>query len=921
MLSFLTTAETSCVRQTVEILVGGRNVSEADMVATVCKDRVPDVTVHHANVVHVLWTINTHPKDYYEKEGEFFYIPVLGFRLRFSFHEKTTPLLQQLPSGLWNCSVPQWPEFKSHFRCNYDTECAGAEDETDCPYTGHCPPGLVQADGRCYIYDNPRGAISWLEANILCAERYGGYLASFNTRQEWLEVMSAFRLVKSRIKYFVGLRTADAGKHTILVCDYRADCTDSSDEDFCVFDPCNTDQTKCGASKQCVESDEVCDGPVDCADDSDERNCGRERSEIIKTESQAASVTSSWQQRIHGGQTLNLIQIISIKPPCSEDLFQCVEDGYCFDVQFRCNGVQDCPGGQDEAGCADYSCPGMYRCRGSRVCYRADKLCDGFGDCPQQDDELFCDLHCPSNCTCYGLAYTCPRVFPVDQFPHLRYLDAGDSGLTARHVNHSSLLIHLSLARCGLLYLGNLTLPNLRSLDLSGNSLSAVSIDEINRLQNLQKLILADSPLTSILLTAQSSLNLRYLDLSHVQMASLTVRIHLPFLQFLNLSFTGLDDVQGTGFQSLSTLRTIDLRGCPLTHFPRHIFRDLQQLRTVFAGTYRMCCQETLPSGFNPQNCHSPEDAVSACERLLKYDSHSVLVAVLAAVSIIGNALGFVVRVSKRTTSRSQQVFFLSHLCASDFINGIYLAVISVADRLYRGTFVWEDVAWRQSVACKTAGVLFMMSCQVSGLFVFIVTVDHVLSLAFRRTGFTSKPFTLYAVTFVVWVVGLVLAITPLVAARWRHSAETAICIPLMFTQQDNSFLDLLVIPQCTLNVGVMAAQIYIYLKSKTNPLLALKADSEPSEIGNARRFLPVAVCSSLCRMSLLVLAVSLYKGSITSNQVRVAASLLVLPLSSALHPVMYAYGALKERRQAAQNERLLKYLMAKRKARGLHVK
>ncbi|XP_070193933.1 G-protein coupled receptor GRL101-like [Littorina saxatilis] len=909
-MTFLGIQLESCGYQRVEIYVGGMNMSEADLAVTVCEGSVPGPEFYHASTFHVFWKMDD-PKD------GFIVREVIGFRLQFSFHERTSPLLQKLPSGLWNCSVPQWPEFKSHFHCNYDTECVAAEDETDCPFTGHCPPEHVTANGRCYRYINPRGPLSWLEANIVCSELYGGYLASFNSPEEWSGVTSAFSLKKSHIIFFVGLRSADSGKPHI------GDCMDSSDEDFCDFPACiDGKEMPCGGGKQCIPRQKVCNGPIECVDASDEQNCARNSNYIRYTASPPALVWTRWTE--YYDMTYNIITVRKHSGPCPEGFFKCAVDSYCFDVLFRCNGVRDCPGGEDEAGCAEYSCPGMYRCRGSTVCYRAPKLCDGFGDCPQQDDELFCDLQCPANCTCYGLAFTCPLVFYVTEFPDLRYLDASDSGLTPQQVNHSILLIHLSFARCGLLHLGNLTLPNLRSLELSGNNLSAVSVHEVNRLQNLKELILADNPLMSVFLTEkQTSLNLHYLDLSLVRMPSLTVRTQLPFLQFLNLSFTGLDQLQGTGFQSLSSLRVIDLHGCPMTHFPRHIFRDLQQLRTVYSGSYRLCCQATLPSGFNLKNCHTSENNVSSCDRLMKYDTHAVLVAVFAAVSIIGNASGFAVRVIfKRTRAKSAQDVFLCHLCISDFAMGVYLAIVGLTDRLYQGTYLWEDVAWRQSVTCKTAGILFTVSSQVSSLFVFIITVQHVAFLSFHSNGFGSNPLTLYAVSSVVWILGVVSSVAPLFTSHWRNSAETAICIPLIYTERDNSsFVDLLVIPQCTLHVGVMAAQVYIFLKTRPDPLVVLKADSVPSQICDARQFLPVAVCSCLCRLSLLVLAVSLYEGSITSNPARVAASVLVLPLSSALHPVLYAFGAVQERRQAARNERLLKYLMAKRRAKVRDVK
>ena len=59
-------------------------------------------------------------------------------------------MLQQLPDGKWNCSVPYWPDFDVHFRCDLVVDCVGGEDEMDCPYSGHCGLGRATIDNRCY---------------------------------------------------------------------------------------------------------------------------------------------------------------------------------------------------------------------------------------------------------------------------------------------------------------------------------------------------------------------------------------------------------------------------------------------------------------------------------------------------------------------------------------------------------------------------------------------------------------------------------------------------------------------------------------------------------------------------------------------------------------------------------------------------
>ncbi|XP_070177756.1 G-protein coupled receptor GRL101-like [Littorina saxatilis] len=292
-----------------------------------------------------------------------------------------------------------------------------------------------------------------------------------------------------------------------LVCDHRQDCADHSDEDFCHFPPCTGDTPlTCGTYHQCIPIDQLCNGQNDCYNGEDELEC---ISVISLDPPLGKYVAIPPPAVVHFDPTANTTSAVTMTTlipssgsnTCPDTHFQCPGGGYCMPVFVRCNGVNDCPGHEDEEGCDTYTCPGFYRCRNSRICLHADHVCDGLYHCPLQDDERYCHIHCPTNCTCYGFAFTCPRVFPVLQFPDLRYLDASDSGVSLQHLTHNVMLIHLGVARCGLTDLGNVTLPNLQSLDLSDNQVVSVSTGDLSLFPNIGELYLSGNPLTSLLPT------------------------------------------------------------------------------------------------------------------------------------------------------------------------------------------------------------------------------------------------------------------------------------------------------------------------------------------------------------------------------------------------------------------------------------
>ena len=453
--------------------------------------------------------------------------------------------------------------------------------------------------------------------------------------------------------------------------------------------------------------------------------------------------------------------------------------------------------------------------------------------------------------------------------------------------------------------------------------LQVVSVTVLSMLTNLRVMRLTHNPIVSLLedgaASNQSFPRLHVLDLSLVRLPRLntSVLLPLPSLTTLNLSAAGTCRV--TGDPLPQKLRVLDLRGSTVEEFPPGWLKSLQELALLHADSYKLCCPEVLPEGFNARSCHAPGPVVSSCQRLLGPAWQRAVLVLLTVLTLLGNCTQLIASHTSATWP-GRDLFLLkgslaSHLYASHCLTGVYLTIVIVADQTHAGAYLWKDAAWRSSGLCALCGVVFLLSSQVSVSLLVCLTLERCAAMV---RGRDSTAGVRQGACFACWTGGVLLSIVPALSRAWggAGSSGSSLCVPLPvlaihshLQHTDHYSVSVLAVLN-TLTVVAVAGQAYIHVKVHSNPTQALLTHTaQARNLAAARRWTSVVAVGVGGWFLVAMVTWMASEKTVLPGGAASGVTVVAMVVTSVAGPYLYLTGVVMERRRHTMTQRLLQRL------------
>ncbi|KAL9955436.1 hypothetical protein ACROYT_G036764 [Oculina patagonica] len=440
---------------------------------------------------------------------------------------------------------------------------------------------------------------------------------------------------------------------------------------------------------------------------------------------------------------------------------------------------------------------------------------------------------------------------------------------------------------------------NLEEIDLTGNPIESIEPNSFIHLQRLKILKLERNKLRVLRsgtfqgLSSLTELNLIGNPIEEIKDEAFS---GLKQLTRLNLSYMELRTISSGAFRGMDSLSELYLNNNKdLQRLPLDIF-DNVPLTYLETDKFEFCCIAKL-SG---PNCSAPKDLFSSCNDLMANTTLYVCIWILGSIALVGNAFVLMWRLKTKSDNKVHSLLLLN-LAIADFLMGIYLIIIAGVDVYYRGRYFIYNDSWKHSPLCQFSGFVSTISSEASVFILTIMTADRYVTIVhpFKHIGLSVRGT--YVALFITWFVAFILAGVPLTGIDYfkEFYARSGVCLPLQLTSDKPIGWEYSVFLFLALNFASFMLIFFLYLVM----FFKIQKTREMSGAGNAvasigTRMVFIVLTDFSCWIPIIIIGMASLLGMEASPTVYAWVAVFVLPLNSALNPILYTISTTNFRRK-----------------------
>ena len=581
-----------------------------------------------------------------------------------------------------------------------------------------------------------------------------------------------------------------------------------------------------------------------------------------------------------------------------------------------CNGIIDCPNGEDENDCQKMSCPGFLLCRGDNICVHPNDVWSEHVKCPiSMDDKAFQDIDgCPAYCKCPGNAIKCDssiRLTLPKLQATLKILIISNTSFTLDNIAWKTnviALLYLKVDFCNIssVKTGHFApLYFLRTLHLRNNKISLLPLGMCLTLSNVMEIDLGHnliSRLHSGIFAGANKLHLLKVDSNKLTFVAPCTFGELGSLRILHLSNNYLTNVGDNVFchNLKPSLTELYIDGNSIGYIKNAIVvSHMQKLVYLNTTPLQICCFVPMV-----QHCF-PKDKfyLSTCRNLLglafRYGTMISGIVVLCTSILciiwilqrIMESLRDKTRAGHKNLNNSLNLLLFACHC----FKGVHMITLACVDIVLHDQYALYEQKWKRHPLCMLLNMfsytLYIVSVFVSLLIAYMRMIACVYPFKLGSTS-TSKP--LWAILLFLFV-SFGVSYIPYSGLIGSHIGEPqmtlgfALILPInMYGHYFWSLLGYVtpVVVMLSVSSGFQLACIHTLTRRPEE--LNQSSDTLPSRQKSVARCVTTLILPLCCHMPLLLLHVVGIFGIDFSPHITLAMAVLTLSVYSLGGAILY---------------------------------